>query len=217
MFTDLVGSTALLERLGDEEGEEHRRRLFAEFRAAATSNGGEVVKILGDGLMLAFARSADALRCAAMMQHQAERADVSLWVGAHVGEVTRTAGDYFGAPVVVASRLCEKASGGQVLLSDLTRELVGTKGGFTFDGIGSMQLKGFEHPVAVSSVPGTDEARFGGGHEATPSSQGTRDEPRSHLGRPPRHLPASRLRTDGQARSTVCRSHRLLVRAERPG
>jgi DNA-binding CsgD family transcriptional regulator len=151
MFTDVVGSTALLQRLGDDEGEQWRRRLFAEFRDAAASTGGDVVKNLGDGLMLAFVRPADALRCAAAMQRSAAVAGASLRAAVHVGEATREDGDYFGTPVVIASRLCDQAAGGQVLVSELVAELVGSKGSFVFDAVDRLKLKGIGRPVAASS------------------------------------------------------------------
>jgi class 3 adenylate cyclase len=68
LFTDLVGSTELLERLGDDAAEELRRTYFALLRRAVSDTGGEEVKSLGDGLMVAFSSPLAALRCALAIQ-----------------------------------------------------------------------------------------------------------------------------------------------------
>jgi len=68
MFTDIVGSTALLERLGDQAGTELLRSHFAILRRAIAAHGGREVKALGDGHMVVFTDPASATACAAAMQ-----------------------------------------------------------------------------------------------------------------------------------------------------
>ena len=63
LFTDLVASTELLARLGDDAAEEVRRSHFALLRQAIAETGGDEVKSLGDGLMVVFGSAVDALRC----------------------------------------------------------------------------------------------------------------------------------------------------------
>jgi class 3 adenylate cyclase len=158
LFTDLVGSTELLERLGDDAAEEVRRTHFRLLRDAVTNAGGEEVKNLGDGLMTVFPSAVEAVRCAVLMQQAVQRHNehgndpLSVRVGLHVGEPIRDEGDYFGTPVVVARRLCDVASGGQILASQLARDLVGSRGEFVFESVGPMALKGLADPVSAFEV-----------------------------------------------------------------
>ena len=73
-------------------------------------------------------------------------------IGIDVGEPTRHEGDYFGTPVVVASRLCNAAEGGQIVVSELVRRLVGSRGGYQFRDLGPLALKGIDEPLAASDV-----------------------------------------------------------------
>jgi eukaryotic-like serine/threonine-protein kinase len=154
LFTDLVGSTELINRLGDDASERLRRKHFAILREAAAGQGGREVKSLGDGLMLAFPSALGAVACAVRMQQQVaayegEHADraMGLRIGLNAGEVISVEDDYFGAPVVVAKRLCDRADAAQILLSDVVRSLVGTWGEHRFVSLGAVQLKGFTDPV----------------------------------------------------------------------
>src|SRR5688572_7746196 len=81
LFTDLVGSTEVLDQLGDQAAEELRRTHFALLRHAVTATGGTEVKSLGDGLMVAFASPAQAVACAVEMQRA-----ISEHNSAHPGE-----------------------------------------------------------------------------------------------------------------------------------
>jgi class 3 adenylate cyclase/DNA-binding CsgD family transcriptional regulator len=170
LFTDLVGSTDLLDRLGEDAAEDLRREHFALLRAAVADNGGQEVKNLGDGLMVSFASPLDALGCAvavqqAVCQHNRTAASAALGVrvGVHAGEPVRDEDDFFGATVVVASRLCARARGGQILASELIHSLVGTRGGFRFRSLGRLALKGLSEPVATVEVDWQE------GHESTPA------------------------------------------------
>jgi DNA-binding SARP family transcriptional activator/tetratricopeptide (TPR) repeat protein len=158
LFTDQVGSTETLQRLGDEEGERLRRAHFGLLREAAAMHGGEEVKNLGDGLMVAFGSAVDAVACAITMQQAVDRARASgelafaVRIGLNVGEPIRDEGDYFGTPVVIAKRLCDAGAPGQILASELVRALIGTRGGFTYRAIEAAALKGVAHPVPACEV-----------------------------------------------------------------
>ncbi|MEX2194425.1 MAG: AAA family ATPase [Thermoleophilaceae bacterium] len=159
LFTDLVGSTELLERLGDDEAERLRRVHFGLLREVALSHAGQEVKNLGDGLMVAFGGSLDAAACAigiqqAVHRHSAREGHdwLQVRVGLNVGEPIRDEGDYFGTPVVVAKRLCDRAEGGQILASDLVPALIGNRGGFGFRPVGELALKGISRPVAACEL-----------------------------------------------------------------
>jgi class 3 adenylate cyclase len=159
LFTDLVGSAALLSALGDDEAERLRRVHFGLLRDVANAHSGQEVKNLGDGLMVAFPSAVEAVACAIAIQqavhrHNARQADdrLRVRVGLNVGEPIRDEGDYFGTPVVVAKRLCDAADGGQILASELVRALVGSRGGFGFRPRDPVALKGFPEPLAVCEI-----------------------------------------------------------------
>jgi class 3 adenylate cyclase/DNA-binding SARP family transcriptional activator/tetratricopeptide (TPR) repeat protein len=158
LFTDLVGSTELLQRLGDDAADELRRRHFTVLRQALSTHGGTEVKSLGDGLMAAFASPLAAVRAAVAIQRamtadsQGRETPLAVRVGLHAGEPISEGDDYFGTPVVVAQRLCDRARGGQVLASALLQGLVGNRGDHTFRTLGGMNLKGLAAPIAACEV-----------------------------------------------------------------
>ena len=149
LFTDLVGSTELLSRVGAERGEELRREHFGALRTPLV-DGGREVKNLGDGLMVVFESVTAALNCAIAMQQAIELrnrdSDVELAVriGLSTGEADVDEDDYFGAPVVEAARLCARADGGEILVNDVVRLLAGSRGGFGFEPVGQLELKGLD-------------------------------------------------------------------------
>jgi class 3 adenylate cyclase len=156
LFTDLVGSTELLSRAGDEEAQRIFRAHHDLLAETATAHGGEEVKWLGDGLMVAFPSAADALSAAVAMQQAARRAvageHLAIRVGLNAGEALRDAADYFGTTVVVAKRLCDRAGAGQILCSDLVAGLLGGRPGFVFSELGKQELKGVPAPVGTLEV-----------------------------------------------------------------
>src|SRR5215212_696628 len=133
LFTDLVGSTELAGRVGEQRSDVIRRDQFSTFRAVIAAFGGTEIKSLGDGLMVAFTSTVGALGCSVAMQRcvdqTSQHGDVSLAirVGISVGEATSEDGDWFGVPVVEAARLCAAAQGGQILAADLVRRLAGDR------------------------------------------------------------------------------------------
>ena len=157
-FTDLVGSTALLSRLGQDAYEATRRAHFNALRSALADHHGVEIKTTGDGLMLRFSSAADAIACAIKMQQntytQARRnpqGKLELRVGLSTGEASRDNNDLFGPPVVEAARLCAAASAGQILVSDVMRRLARGRG-YEFVSAGEFDLKGIPEPVAASEV-----------------------------------------------------------------
>ena len=167
LFTDLVGSTELLARLGEARAEAVRRIAFDLMRGAVSSCSGREVKSLGDGLMVAFASPSDALACAVAMQrafdsHNAAGGEqLLLRVGLQAGEAVPTTDrdDYHGAAVVQAKRLCEAAPGGQILASELVSTLASLSP-HPRTTVGAVQLKGWPEAIPAVSVswepdPGT--------------------------------------------------------------
>jgi class 3 adenylate cyclase len=152
LFTDLVGSTAWFDRIGDEAAHKLRRHHFAMLRGAVADHHGVEVKSLGDGLMVVFSSAAAAISCAVAMQSAARRCEdpVGLRIGIEAGEPVREGADFFGRPVIVAKRLCDAAKGGQILTSESVRDLAGSDGAQAFERLGSLALKGLREPVAAT-------------------------------------------------------------------
>jgi class 3 adenylate cyclase len=167
VMTDLVGSTAMADRLGPEAAEELRSEHFALLRGALERTGGREVKNLGDGLMVVFGSASRALECAMAMQQALEarnrRAEepLAVRIGASLGDTTVEDGDHFGEPVVQAARLCAAAQGGQIVVSDLVRQIGGSSDRLRFRALGGLELKGISAPVQAFELE-WEPARGGG-------------------------------------------------------
>lgn len=172
LFVDVVGSTALRARLGEERADAQTRDLETRIGAVVGNHHGQVVKGLGDGVLAVFESAVDAVGGAVSIQQQAELAGrrpvatggagspdaegpddvVRLRVGLSVGDVSFEGGDVLGTPVVEASRLCGSAQPGQILAADLVRALSRGRGSFVFEPMGELDLKGLPEPVAACQV-----------------------------------------------------------------
>ena len=157
LFTDIVGSTDITQRFGDEASfallSVHDRIV----RDALWSNSGREVKHTGDGIMAAFSSAACAVRCAmaAMNEVAVHRADphppLRLRMGIAAGEPIEHANDLFGTTVQLAHRLCAHAEPQQILVSNAVAELCEGKK-LPMRQIGAVSLKGFDHPVHAHAV-----------------------------------------------------------------
>src|SRR3990172_4958732 len=156
LFTDLVNSTELIQRAGDEDAQRIFKAHYQLLRDAVSANGGSEVKSLGDGLMVAFASAADAVRCAIMMQQASRRRvggeRLAVKVGINAGEAMSEGDDYFGTPVVVARRLCDRAGPGQILCSAVIESLLAGRQAFSFHDLGALELKSISAPVEAREV-----------------------------------------------------------------
>lgn len=154
LFTDIVGSTELIDSAGEAEAHEIRQRHFALLRDVIADHGGREVKNLGDGLMVVFSKAPSAIACATAMQRRvADDPDqVGLRVGLHAGELLRDGNDFFGSTVIIARRLCDRAESGQTIASTSTCELAEEEFEGAFKPLGLLLLKGLSTPVESSSV-----------------------------------------------------------------
>jgi len=158
LMTDLVGSTAMADRVGPEAAEELRTEHFGLLRGALERTAGREVKNLGDGLMVVFSSASQALLCAAQMQQAVEarnrraKEQLGVRIGVSLGEATVENGDYFGEPVVESSRLCAHAAGGQIIVNTLVRQLAGSRDGHRFRSLGGLELKGISEPVEAFAL-----------------------------------------------------------------
>jgi putative ABC transport system ATP-binding protein len=146
MFSDIVGFTAMTERLGDQQVQEVLHTYSAIVREQIAAHAGFEVKAQGDGFMIAFPSARHALRCAVAIQRavaaydEHAEAPLRVRVGIHTGEATKEGYDFFGRTVIVAARIAALAQGGEILVSSLVRELVA--GEVPFDGEREAVLKG---------------------------------------------------------------------------
>jgi len=155
LFTDIVGHTEMMSRLGDERGREVLREHERIVREALAEHSGTEVKTMGDGFMASFGSVTKAVECAIAMQRAfAERESdepLNVRVGINAGEPIEEDGDLFGATVILASRIAAKAEGGEILVADTVRGLCSGKG-FLFADRGEFVAKGFEDPVRLFEV-----------------------------------------------------------------
>jgi len=159
MFTDLEGSTQRAERLGDDGMFALLARHNAIIRECLHVHAGREVKHTGDGIMASFTSVGRALDCAIAIQqafeeHNANDPDgaMRVRVGLSAGEPIEDNNDLFGSSVNLASRMCNAALPGQILTTNVVRELCLGKR-FRFDALGDRTLKGFAEAVPVFEVP----------------------------------------------------------------
>src|SRR3972149_401721 len=159
LFTDIEGSTRLLQELGEQYADllREQRRLL---RAAFQEQGGREIDTAGDAFFVAFDRARDAVAAAVAAQRSLAQHPwpggraVRVRMGLHTGEPTFSAGSYIGLDVHRASRICSAGHGGQVLLSQTTRELVQQslpEGGSLRD-LGPHQLKDLRQPEHLFQI-----------------------------------------------------------------
>jgi class 3 adenylate cyclase/pimeloyl-ACP methyl ester carboxylesterase len=160
LFTDLADSTGLTQRLGDQAAQELLRAHDAIVREALRAHDGAEIKHTGDGIMASFASASAALECAVAVQRAvADQPDARLavHVGINAGEPVAESDDLFGTAVQLARRLCDQADAGEVLISNVVRELTAGKG-FLFADRGDATLRGFEDPVRLYELRWRDGA-----------------------------------------------------------
>ena len=128
VFTDVEGSTAILEALGDAVARELFREHDQLVREAVVEHGGFEVEHEGDSFMLAFSSARSAVLCAVAIQRaisgQAWELPVRVRVGLNTGEVIAEEKGYFGKAVFLAARIASCAGGGEIVASELTRALL---------------------------------------------------------------------------------------------
>ena len=155
LFTDLEGSTQILRSVGDEVFMSLLSEHDTIIRRSLIHCRGREVKHTGDGIMAAFDDVMKALQCAAEIQRGfAERAradgspELRVRIGMAMGRPVDRDDDIYGSAVVLASRICDSATGGQVLTSDAVRDLA-EDSEFHFRDMGPRSLKGFADPVPL--------------------------------------------------------------------
>ena len=149
VFTDIEGSTEMMERLGEERWLEvmftHNRMV----RDCVVQHGGEVIKSQGDGFMVTFASASAALDCGIELQRILGRYNAAtlaeslhVRVGMHTGSVFEAEQDFLGKAVVLAARITGCARGGEVLVSAASREYTERVGRWRYGEPRDLTLKG---------------------------------------------------------------------------
>jgi class 3 adenylate cyclase len=161
LFTDMEGSTALTQRVGDAKAREVLRAHERIVREALRAHGGSEVKTMGDGFMASFSSATRALECAVAMQrafaahNEAAEEPIRVRIGLNAGEPIAEEADLFGTAANLAARIAAQAAGGEILVANVVRELAAGKG-FLFADRGDVALRGFEDPVRLFEVQWKD-------------------------------------------------------------
>ncbi len=151
LFTDVVGSTEMRTDRGDAAAQRLMRRHFDLVRQQIEQHSGQEVKTIGDGFMVAFSSALRAVACALDIQRasyernlqQPPDEQVHVRIGLNTGEVVREEEDLFGAAVNAAARIAAKAVGGQILLPDAVKSIMGAAKDVQLVDRGRFRLKGF--------------------------------------------------------------------------
>ena len=158
LFTDIVDSTSKQQSMGDEWLMKVVRAHNDIVREALKHHKGREIKHMGDGIMASFPGVADSVESALAMQMGFERfrqamPDLAFGVraGISAGEPIHEDGDLFGTPVNLAARVLNKAADSEVAVSAIVREMCRGKG-FSFEEMGSFELKGFDEPQPIFRV-----------------------------------------------------------------
>jgi len=153
MFTDIVDSTGMIERLGDQRTVEMVRAHDAMVRRSLKDEKGREVKHTGDGIMASFDDAGAALRCARGIQSAFEAFNLAspeklrVRIGIHAGEPVEDSNDLFGTTVTTAARICDRAEADTIVVSETVRSLASDDQAFR--DLGAQVLKGFSHAVPL--------------------------------------------------------------------
>ena len=165
LFTDIVGSTQLATKLGDQRWRSLLDRHDETARRLVAQTGGRLVKQTGDGLLAVFESPGDGVRCAEALRRELASAGVPLRAGLHAGEVDLRGSDVGGVGVHIAARVMDAAGSGEIPVSRTIRELTtgselafAERGERDLRGIGRWQL------FAVVSPDPVTVAEPGSGH-----------------------------------------------------
>jgi class 3 adenylate cyclase len=160
LVADLVDSTAIRTRIGEDLADELQRVHDGLLREAVSDSGGDIVKGTGDGVMASFHSTTDALLAATAIQQRVDaysgRADAiapsTVRIGISVGDVVHRDGDIFGTAVIEAVRLEGAAAPGQILCTEMVRTLARGRGSFQLEIVGLLDLKGLPEPLAACEL-----------------------------------------------------------------
>lgn len=151
IFADLSGFTALTERHGDEEAAELALGFSDACREVLAEHRATEIKTIGDAIMMLCPDSGDAIRLGLSIVHDIgdRHAFPTIRVGMHTGPAVERDGDWFGTAVNIAARVSGEAGGGQVLLTEATKEATGGLGGIELLERGRRVMRNVREPVSL--------------------------------------------------------------------
>src|SRR5262249_25849167 len=156
LTTDIVGSTTIVERIGDRAWGDLLAAHLRAIRSELVRFGGDELDTAGDGFMGTFESPARGIRCALAVIRRSTDLGLSLRAGAHTGEIEQVEGRARGIALHISSRIAERAVPGELLVSGTTRELAAGSA-LVFLAGGEHALKGVRHPrhlfAVVESAP----------------------------------------------------------------
>lgn len=141
LFTDIVDSTATLERIGEAAWRELLHRHNARVRELLNTFRGREVKTTGDGFLVVFDSASRACRAAAAISRASNEMGLPIRIGVNTGEIEFVGDDVRGLAVHTAARIMSLAGPGEILVSATTRELL-TDSGLVLEDAGLHELKG---------------------------------------------------------------------------
>ncbi len=151
LFSDIVGSTATIERIGDKAWRDLLLAHNVAMRDQIERFRGREFDWSGDGFMALFDSAARAVRCGLSMIRAANALDLGVRIGCHTGEVIFVSGYPHGVAVHTAARVVALAAANELIVSSTTRDLLGSSG-FHVEPAGSFELKGLTGPREVFRV-----------------------------------------------------------------
>ena len=185
MFTDVEESTRLLSTRGFTESHEIMKAYETVIDEKIGEHAGRRIKGLGDGYMISFGSVRHGVECALDIQQaiteyskQNPERKLKIRIGLNTGEVVEEAGDIFGAAVNVAARVAGKARGGEILVSEVVRQLVGPVSEIKFEYRGRYKLKGFPDRWRLHEVTAGERRETA---HALPSGDGFVDREQERL------------------------------------
>jgi adenylate cyclase len=160
VFADLAGFTALTEVHGDEEAADLVAEFVGAVRELLDEHHAEGVKTIGDAVMIRCGDAEGAVRLGVQIAEEIGRRDrfPSIRIGMHTGPATEREGDYFGATVNLAARVAGLAAGGQVLLTEATRDAAGRPEGLKVVELGKESLRNVREPVLLFRARSSEAA-----------------------------------------------------------
>ncbi|MEX2449290.1 MAG: adenylate/guanylate cyclase domain-containing protein [Rhodospirillales bacterium] len=155
LFTDIAGSTAMTQQLGDAGAQQVVRAHNRVVREALTQYGGREIKHTGDGIMASFSTTSNGVEAAIMMQrgvvaHNTANPNLPLHlkIGINAGEPISEDNDLFGTTVQMAARIVDKAQADQIFVSEIVRGICAGKP-IRFTNRGAYDMKGFDDGVVL--------------------------------------------------------------------
>jgi adenylate cyclase len=150
LFADICGYSRLTERDGDEAAAELAIRFASKAASLAAEHGADLVKRVGDAVMVRGADAAETVRLGLRLHAELNEADFpAIHAGVHTGPAVPRGGDWWGAAVNIAARVADAAESGELLITEATKAAAGELPDTQLRGLGPRRFKNISEPVRV--------------------------------------------------------------------